>query len=69
MTPARRLHDLCGVGTRPGAFTYPASVRRAASIEVAERSLPGVGEEAAPGYSARTPRGHVLRITFSLIAI
>jgi hypothetical protein len=30
-----------------------AVVRRATSIEVAERSLPGVGEEAAPGYSAR----------------
>jgi hypothetical protein len=39
------------------------------SIEVAERSLPGVGEEAAPGYSARVAMRALLGITYNLITI
>jgi hypothetical protein len=54
--PRRRLFAFLGdAGTR--------------YFEVAEHSLPGVGEEAAPGYSARVAMRALLGITYNLIAI
>ena len=51
---------------RPFTFLGDAETRY---FEVAERSLPGVGEEAAPGYSARAAARALLGITYSLIAV